>query len=54
MMLKRSLLPLKVSQRHNFEEVIQRVADFHVHADVIKNGLKKLKAIPALLASIYK
>lgn len=43
MMLKRSLLPLKVSQLYDFGEVIQRVADFHVHADATKNGLKNEK-----------
>ena len=47
MMLKWSLLPLEVSKLYNFEEVIQRVADFCVHADAIKNALMKLKAIPS-------
>lgn len=44
----------KVSKPYNFEEEFQRVADFCMHADTIKNALKKLKAIPSLLALIYK
>lgn len=38
----------------NYIILIQSKADCCAHADAIKNTLKKLQAIPSLLALLYK